>query len=254
MSMASSASSPDASHSDAPDASAANAPSDPKASSTPEDNGTAAPGPDAASSDEHVSEVTVGIHFATNRHGQLHARLLRTQDGNDETDLTALMDNFPAEDVVVRGRIETRLNLNALFAEGLFADRSLDERKLDRQSVESVDHLQREDATPLRNGEPIDTDSTYDLTPDDGERRPPDAVRVAIPFMTDHSGAVCARLNLDETLQDTTSIDAFENVFAAGKALVRGKVRAEVNLKALFDARIVDGEVDPGTMYMPPSS
>ena len=238
MSMASPASSPDASHSDAPDASAENAASD----------------PDAAPSDEHVSEVTVGIHFATNRHGQLHARLLRTQDGNDETDLTALMDGFPAEDVVVRGRIETRLNLNALFAEGLFADRSLDERKLDRQSVESVDHLQREDATPLRNGEPIDTDSTYDLTPADEERRPPDAVRVAIPFMTDHSGAVCARLDLNETLQDTTSIDAFENVFAAGKALVRGKVRAEVNLKALFDARIVGGEVDPGTMYMPPSS
>jgi hypothetical protein len=245
--MDSSASSPDASQPDAPDASAAPSSPEVEAASPPGDDG-------ATNADEHVSEVTVGIHFATNRRGQLHARLLRTQDGDDETDLTALLDPFAPEDVVVRGRIETRLNLNALFAEGLFADRSLDERKLDRRSVESVDHLQREDATPLRNGDPIDTDSTYDLAPDGEDRRPPDAVRVAIPFITDHSGAVCARLHLNETLQDTTSIDAFEDVFASGKALVRGKVRADVNLKALFDARIVDGEVDPGTMYMPPSS
>ena len=249
--MDSSAPDPSQSNADDPD----DGPSpDVEAASAPSDNGAHDGDSSPAASDEHVSEVTVGIHFATNRRGQLHARLLRTQDGDDETDLTALMEHFPAEDVVVRGRIETRLNLNALFAEGLFADRSLDERKLDRRSVESVDHLQREDATPLRDGEPIDRDSTYDLTPDGEERRPPDAVRVAIPFITDHSGAVCARLDLDETLQDTTSIDAFENVFAAGKALVRGKVRADVNLKALFDARIVSGEVDPGTMYMPPSS
>lgn len=248
--MPSSASSPDASQpnaSDSPDT----PPPESEASTAPADNGAA---DDEPAPSDHVSEVTVGIHFATNRHGQLHARLLRTQEGEDETDLTALMDHFPPEDVVVRGRIETRLNLNALFAEGLFADRSLDERKLDRRSVESVDHLQREDATPLRDGAPIDTDSTYDLAPDGEDRRPPDAIRVAIPFMTDHSGAVCARLDLDEALNDTTSIDAFENVFASGKALVRGKVRADVNLKALFDARIVDGEVDPGTMYMPPSS
>jgi len=225
--------------------------------SSPEPDG--APGPDAPpdgdATNDHVSAVTVGIHFATNRRGQLHARLLRTQDGEDETDLTALMANFAPEDVVVRGRIQTRLNLNALFAEGLFADRSLDERKLDRHAVESVNQLQREDATPLRNGAPIDTEPTYDLTPDDDtEPRPPDAIRVAIPFMTDHSGAVCARLDLNESLRDTTRIEAFENVFESGKALVRGKVRADVDLKALFDARIVDGAVDPGTMYMPPSS
>jgi hypothetical protein len=202
-----------------------------------------------------LSEVTIGIHFATNRRGRLRARLLRTRDGEDQTDLSDLMDGFPPEDVIVRGRIRTRLNLNALFAEGLFADRSLDEYEFDQRAVESVDHIQREDATPLRDGSPMDTDSPYDLNPDAPDEPPlPDAVRVAIPFITDHAGAVCARLDLDDTLRDRTDTDMLDDVFASGKALVRGKIRAEVDLEALFDARLVDGTVDPGTMYMPPTA
>lgn len=203
---------------------------------------------------EHLSEVTISIHFATNRRGQLRARLLRTQDGDDQTELTELMQTFDPEDVVVRGQIQARLDLNALFAEGLFADRSLEEREIERRSVESVDHVQREDAIPLRDGTPMDTDSTYDLSNVSDESPFPDAVRVAIHFMTDHNGAVCARLDLDDKLQDRTEVDPFKEVFESGKALVRGKIRATVNLEALFDARLVEGNVDPGTMYMPPSA
>ena len=169
------------------------------------------------------------------------------------TDLPTLLEGFPAEDVVVRGQIRARLDLNVLFAEGLFADRSLDERKFDRRAVESVSRIQREDAVPLRDGTPLDADTTYDLTPDADDPLP-DAVRVAIPFITDHGGAVYARLDLDDRLRDTTDTEEFRDVFAGGKALVRGKVRATVDLAALFDARIVDGAVDPGTMYMPPSA
>lgn len=201
-----------------------------------------------------LSEVTISIHFATNRWGRLRARLLRTQDGKDQTELSELMDGYDPEDVIVRGQIRAQLDLNALFAEGLFAERSLEEREIEQRSVESVDHIQREDAIPLRNGTPMDTDSTYDLSNVSDESPFPDAVRVAIPFMTDHNGAVCARLDLDDTLQDQTEVDPFKEVFAEGKALVRGKIRADVDLEALFDARLVDGNVDPGTMYMPPSA
>jgi hypothetical protein len=207
----------------------------------------------ADASTAHVSEVTAGIHFAVNRRGRLRARLRRTQAGADATDLPTLLEGFPAEDVVVRGQIRARLDLNVLFAEGLFADRSLDERKFDRRAVESVSRIQREDAVPLRDGTPLDADTTYDLTPDADDPLP-DAVRVAIPFITDHGGAVYARLDLDDRLRDTTDTEEFRDVFAGGKALVRGKVRATVDLAALFDARIVDGAVDPGTMYMPPSA
>lgn len=203
---------------------------------------------------EHRSEVTVSIHFATNRRGQLRARLLRTPDGEDETEISGLMKGFEPEDVVVRGQIQARLDLNALFAEGLFADRSLKEREIERRSIESVDHIQREDAVPLRDGTPMDTESTYDLSNVSDESPFPDAVRVAIPFMTDHKGAVCARLDLDDTLRDQTKVDHFKNVFDSGRALVRGKIRADVDLEALFDARLVEGNVDPGTMYMPPSA
>lgn len=212
-------------------------------------------GSSAKSEGEHLSKVTVGIHFATNRRGRLFARLTRTRDGTDETDLSELTEKFPPEEVIVQGRIQTHLNLNALFAEGLFADRSLDEHELKRRAVKSVDRMQREDATPLRDGEPIDADPTYDLSPADSEEPPlPDGVRVAIPFITDHGGAVCARLDLDESLRDRTEIDTLEDAFESGKALVRGKIRADVDLAALFDARIVNGAVDPGTMYMPPTS
>ncbi len=163
------------------------------------------------------------------------------------------MDGFKPEEIIVRGRIRAHLDLNALFAEGLFADRSLEERKIERQTVESVDRIQREDAVPLRDGTPMDTESTYDLSNVSDESPFPDAVRVAIPFMTDHNGAVCARLDLDETLQDRTKVDPFKEAFDTDKALVRGKIRADVDLEALFDARLVEGNVDPGTMYMPPS-
>ncbi len=155
----------------------------------------------------------------------------------------------------MQGRIQTHLNLNALFAEGLFADRSLDEHELRRRAVESVDRIQREDATLLQDGEPLDAEPTYDLGLDPSDEPPlPDGVRVAIPFITDHGGAVCARLDLDENLRDTTEVDSLEDAFESGKALVRGKIRADVDLEALFDARIVEGVVDPGTMYMPPTS
>lgn len=229
-----------------------NNPSSSPASSVSEADGTDATSEDASAA--QLSDVTISIHFATNRWGQLRARLLRTQDGDDETDLSDLMEGFDPEDAVVRGQIRSQLDLNALFAEGLFADRSLEEREIERRSVQSVDHIQREDAIPLRNGTPMDTDSTYDLSNVSDESPFPDAVRVAIPFMTDHNGAVYARLDLDETLQDRTEVDPFKEVFASGKALVRGKIRAVVDLEALFDARLVEGNVDPGTMYMPPSS
>lgn len=205
-------------------------------------------------SGDHLSEVTISIHFATSRRGQLRARLLRTQEGDDETDLSELMGGFEPEEIVVRGQIQARLDLNALFAEGLFADRSLEEREIEHRSVESVDQVQREDAIPLRDGTPMDTDSTYDLSNVSDESPFPDAVRVAIHFMTDHNGAVCARLDLNDTLEDRTEVDPFKEVFESGKALVRGKIRATVDLEALFDARLVEGNVDPGTMYMPPSS
>jgi len=221
---------------------------------SPDDANASSP-PDASESETHLSKVTVGIHFATNRRGRLRARLLRTRDGTDQTDLSALTEGFPPEEVIVQGRIRAPLNLNALFAEGLFADRSLDEHELRRRAVESVDRMQREDATPLQDGEPIDAEPTYDLSPDDSDEPPlPDGVRVAIPFITDHGGAVCARLDLDESLRDRTEVDTLEDAFEAGKALVRGKIRADVDLEALFSARIVEGEVDPGTMYMPPTS
>jgi hypothetical protein len=219
------------------------------------DDSEAASTSDDSPAEEHLSKVTVGIHFATNRRGRLRARLLRTRDGHDKTDLSALKEGFPPGEVIVQGRIRAPLNLNALFAEGLFADRSLDEHELRRRAVKSVDRMQREDATPLQDGEPIDTEPIYDLSPDDSDEPPlPDGVRVAIPFITDHGGAVCARLDLDESLRDRTEIATLEDAFEPGKALVRGKIRADVDLEALFSARTVEGSVDPGTMYMPPTS
>lgn len=217
----------------------------------------------ATSTDGDVPKtLPIGIHYVTNRRGAVRARLHRTHDGEDRTEGDRLLRAFPHEEPCVWGTIRTSLDMGSLFAEGLFADRSLDEMELD-----DTYPVEREHGVPIVDGAAVPRQQVVDgLQPDDTPSDPeaedddddtvlhaPDAVRVAIHFVTNRRGTVQAELTLDDVLTDQTDVVDLIRSFDDEDALVCGKVRTTLNLAALFADAVTTGAVDPGTIYMPPA-